>query len=42
MGEGTADGIVRALRLLGAYFSRQVRAELVTLDEYLKIAKSAE
>ena len=38
----TEDGIVRALRLLGAYFSRQVGAELVTLDEYLKIAKSAE
>ena len=41
-GEGTADGIVRALRLLGAYFSRQVGAELPTLAEYLKIVKSVE
>lgn len=41
-GEGAADGIVRALRLLGAYFSRQVGAELPTLAEYLKIVKSAE
>ena len=36
-GEATADGIVRALRLLGAYFARQVGTELVTLTEYLRL-----
>lgn len=36
-GEATSDGIVRALRLLGAYFARQVGTELVTLTEYLRL-----
>ena len=41
-GAATQDGILRALRLLGAYFSRQVGAELPTLEEYLRIVKSVE
>ena len=42
IGAATQDGILRALRLLGAYFSRQVGAELPTLEEYLRIVKSVE
>ena len=40
-GEGAAepDGIVRALRLLGAYFSFQVGAELPELPEYLRLLR---
>ena len=36
-GEATPDGIVRALRLLGTYFARQVGAELPALAEYLRL-----
>lgn len=39
-GQATADGIVRALRLLGAYFARQVGAELTALGEYLRILRA--
>ncbi len=38
-GEATPDGIVRALRLLGAYFGRQVGAELPALAEYLRLVR---
>lgn len=36
------DGSVRALRLLGTYFSRQVGTELVSLAEYFRLAKPVE
>ncbi len=39
-GEATEDGIVRALRLLGAYFARQVGAEPGTLGDYLRLLRS--
>lgn len=39
-GTATADGSVRALRLLGAYFARQVGAELPALGEYLRILRA--
>lgn len=39
-GEATQDGIVRALRLLGAYFARQVGAELSALSEYLRLEQA--
>ena len=35
-GEGTADGVKRALRLLSAYFSVQT-SELPALAEYLRL-----
>ena len=39
-GEATADGIVRALRLLGAYFERQVGAQLPALAQYLRFVRA--
>ncbi len=38
-GTASADGIVRALRLLGAYFARQVGAELPALAQYLQLLR---
>lgn len=39
-GEATPDGIVRALRLLGAYFERQVGAQLPALAQYLRFVRA--
>lgn len=39
-GEATPDGIVRALRLLGAYFERQVGAQLPALAQYLRLVRA--
>ncbi len=39
-GEADADGIVRALRLLGAYFSYQVGGEIAELSEYLRLLRA--
>ncbi|HJA95415.1 MAG TPA: DNA repair protein RecO [Firmicutes bacterium] len=38
-GEVTADGVVRALRLLGAYFAFQVGADIEELAEYLRLLR---
>ena len=39
-GEATQDGIVRAVRLLGAYFAYQVGTELKEIPEYLRLLRS--
>ena len=39
-GEAEPDGIVRALRLLGAYFERQVGAQLPALAQYLRFVRA--
>lgn len=39
-GEATADGIIRALRLLGAYFSFQVGSDLPELAECLRLLRA--
>lgn len=39
-GEATPDGIARALRLLGAYFERQVGAQLPALAQYLRFVRA--
>ena len=39
-GEATPDGIVRALRLLGAYFERQEGAQLPALAQYLRFVRA--
>ena len=36
-GEGTSDGYIRALRLLGAYFYHHTEQEIPALSEYLKL-----
>ena len=38
-GKTEKDGVVRALRLLGAYFTYQVGAELPALSEYLRLLR---
>lgn len=38
-GAATPDGIVRALRLTGAYFSYQIGSELPELPEYLRLLR---